>query len=91
MQEYLIVKGQVDPIENDTMPANYQADNLKKLDRVSPATIWMHLSDLVYYTVQILLHDVQSLVSTIKYIQEEGNRNENLQDAAALQSIDERI
>jgi hypothetical protein len=51
MQDYLIVRGYIDPIEHDTAPATYKSDVWTKLDRVAPATIQMHLSESVYYTV----------------------------------------
>jgi hypothetical protein len=52
MQDYLIVRGQIDPIEHDTAPATYKPEVWTKLDRVVRATIRMHLSESVYYTVQ---------------------------------------
>ena len=48
MQDYLIVKGQIDPIENENAPEN----EWLKLDRIVRATIRMHLSESVYFTVQ---------------------------------------
>jgi hypothetical protein len=52
MQDYLIVRGQIDPIEHDTAPTTYKPKVWTKLDRVVRATIRMHLSKSVYYTVQ---------------------------------------
>jgi hypothetical protein len=52
MQDYLIVRGYIDPIEHDTAPATYKPEVWTKLDRVARATIRMHLSESVYYTVQ---------------------------------------
>jgi hypothetical protein len=52
MQDYLIVRGYIDPIEHDTALATYKPDLWAKLDRVSRATIRMHLSESVYFTVQ---------------------------------------
>jgi hypothetical protein len=52
MQDYLIVCGYIDPIEHDTAPASYKPDVWTKMDRVARATIRMHLSESVYYTVQ---------------------------------------
>jgi hypothetical protein len=52
MQDYLIVCGYIDPIEHDMAPATYKPDVWTKLDRVACATIRMHLSESVYYTVQ---------------------------------------
>jgi hypothetical protein len=52
MQDYLIVHGYIDPIEHDTAPATYKPKVWTKLDRVARATIRMHLSESVYYTVQ---------------------------------------
>ena len=48
MQDYLIMRGRIDPIEN----ANIKLEEWKKLDRIARATIRMHLSEFVYYTVQ---------------------------------------
>ena len=52
MQDYLIVKGQIDPIENENAPVGYKLLEWVKLDRIVQATIWMHLSESVYFTVQ---------------------------------------
>ena len=52
MQDYLIVKGQIDPIENENAPETYKANEWQKLNRIICATIWMHLSESVYFTVQ---------------------------------------
>ena len=52
MQDYLIVKGQIDPIENENSPEAYKANEWLKLDRIVRATIRMHLSESVYFTVQ---------------------------------------
>ena len=52
MQDYLIVKGQIDPIENEVAPEIYKANEWQKLDRIIRATIRMHLSESVYFTVQ---------------------------------------
>jgi hypothetical protein len=52
MQDYLIVCGYIDPIEHDTAPATYKLEVWAKLDRVAHATIRMHLSESVYFTVQ---------------------------------------
>jgi hypothetical protein len=51
MQDYLIIRGSVDPIEHDTAPAMYKPKVWMKLDQVGRATIRMHLSESVYYTV----------------------------------------
>ena len=51
MQDYLIVKGQIDPIENEVAPEIYKANEWQKLDRIVRATIRMHLSESVYFTV----------------------------------------
>ena len=58
IQDYLVVKAQIDPIENDTMQANYQADNQKKVDCVarggmghnSDASLRVGLLDHVKYS-----------------------------------------
>ena len=52
MHGYLIVKGQIDPIENGNAPETYKANEWLKLDRIVRATIRMHLSESVYFTVQ---------------------------------------
>jgi hypothetical protein len=52
MQDYLIVRGYIDSIENAMDPATYKQEVWAKLDCVARATIRMHLSESVYYTVQ---------------------------------------
>jgi hypothetical protein len=52
MQDYLINRGYIDPIEHDTTPATYKPEVWTKLDRVARATIRMHLSESMYFTVQ---------------------------------------
>ena len=52
MQDYLIVKGQIDPIENENVLETYKANEWLTLDRIIRATIRMHLSESVYFTVQ---------------------------------------
>jgi hypothetical protein len=52
MQDYLIVCGYIDPIEHDTAPATYKPEVWAKLNRVARATIRMHLSESMYFTVQ---------------------------------------
>jgi hypothetical protein len=49
MQDYLIVCGQINPIEHDNAPATYKPEKWKRLDWVARAT---HLSEFMYYTVQ---------------------------------------
>ena len=45
-------QGQIDPIETENAPEGYQPNEWQKLDRIVHATIRMHLSELVYFTVQ---------------------------------------
>ena len=52
MQDYLIVKGQIDSIETENPPEAYKPNEWQKLDRIVRATIRMHLSELVYFTMQ---------------------------------------
>ena len=52
MQDYLIVKGKIDPNENENAPEIYKANEWQKLDRIVRATIRMPLSESVYFTVQ---------------------------------------
>ena len=52
MQDYLIVKGQIDPIENEAPPEGYKPIEWQKLDRIVRATIRMHLLESVYFMVQ---------------------------------------
>ena len=50
--DYLIVKGQIHPIETENAPEGYKPNEWKKLDRIFRATIRMHLSESMYYTLQ---------------------------------------
>ena len=52
MQDYLIFKGQIDPIEIENPPEAYKPNKWQKLDRIVRATIQMYLSESVYFTVQ---------------------------------------
>ena len=52
MQDYLIIKGQIDLIENENSPEAYKLNEWLKLDRIVHATIQMHLSESVYFRVQ---------------------------------------
>jgi Trp operon repressor len=52
MQDYLIVKGQIDLIENAMAPATYKPKEWTWKDWIARATIRMHLSESVYYMVQ---------------------------------------
>ena len=52
MQDYLIVKGQIDPIESEYPPEGYKPIGWQKLDRIISTTIRMHLSESMYFTVQ---------------------------------------
>ena len=55
MQDYLIVKDQIDPIETENPTEAYKLNEWQKLDRIVRATIQMHLSGSVYFTVQSCL------------------------------------
>ena len=52
MQDYLIVKGHINPIKTKNAPKIYKLNEWTKLDRIVRATIRMHLSQSMYYTVQ---------------------------------------
>ena len=52
MQDYLIVKGQIDPLDIENPPEGYKPNEWEKLDRIVRATIRMHLSESVYFRVQ---------------------------------------
>ena len=52
MQDYLIVKGQIDPIKTKNAPEGYKPNEWQKLDRIIHATIRMHLLESIYFTMQ---------------------------------------
>ena len=58
MQNYLIVKGQIDPIKNENPPEAYKANEWLKLDRIVCATIRMHLSESLNFTVKTMLDKI---------------------------------
>ena len=76
MQDYLIVKGQIDPIENENAPEGYKPLEWEKLDIIDRATIWMHLSESVYFTLQSC--------STAFQLWKEGRRHEDIFDTVPL-------
>jgi hypothetical protein len=47
IQDCLIVRGYIDPIEHDTALATYKPNVWTKLDRVACTTIRIHLSESV--------------------------------------------
>ena len=52
MQDYLIVKGQIDLIETENPPKGYKPNEWQKLNKIVHTTIRMHLSESVYFTMQ---------------------------------------
>ena len=52
MQDYLIVKVQIHPIETKNAREGYKPNEWQKLDRVVRATIRMHLLESLYFIVQ---------------------------------------
>ena len=47
MQDYLIVKGQINPIKNKSTLEDNKSNERIKIDQISCATIRMHLSESV--------------------------------------------
>ena len=52
MQDNLIVKGKINLIENETVTTGTKLEEWYQMARIARATIQMHLSEWVYYTVQ---------------------------------------
>ena len=52
LQDYLIVKGQIDLIKNATIHTRTKVEEWKRMYGIAHASIRMHLSELVYYLVQ---------------------------------------
>ena len=52
MQDYLIIKGQIDLIKNATTPIGTKPEEWKRQDRIARAIIQMHLSESVNYMAQ---------------------------------------
>ena len=52
MQDYLIIKGQIDLIKTENPSEGYKPNEWQNLDRIASATIRMHFSESVYFTVQ---------------------------------------
>ena len=52
MQDYLIVKGQIDPIKTENALEGYKVNEWTKLDQIVCTTIQMHLSESIYYMMQ---------------------------------------
>ena len=52
MQNYLIVKGQIDLIETKNPPKVIKPNEWTKLDRIVQATIRMHSLESMYFMVQ---------------------------------------
>ena len=54
MQVLLIVKDQMDPIENENAPKEYKPNEWTKLDRIACASIWMKPVQITLLYVAIL-------------------------------------
>ena len=52
MQDYLIIKGHIDPIKIENAPEGYKRNEWQKLYRIVRATIRMPLLESVYFIVQ---------------------------------------
>ena len=52
LEDYLIVKGQIDPMEYKEAPKEFKPNDWMKLDRIVQAPVWMHLSESMYYIVK---------------------------------------
>ena len=50
MQDYMIVMGQIEPIENKSALDEYEPNEWTKLNWIAHATNRMHLFEMVYYT-----------------------------------------
>jgi hypothetical protein len=84
MQDYLVVRGYIDPIEHDTALAPYKPEVWTKLDRVARATIRMHLSESMYYTVQACMRARELWKTQLDTYEKEGGRHEDLSYSALL-------
>ena len=73
MQDYLIVKGQIDLIEQVTAPTGSKLEKWNRLDRIARATIRMHLSKSVYYTIQSCATANQLWHTFFGHIREKGD------------------
>ena len=63
----MIVKGKINRIKFENSLEEYKPNEWTKLDRIVRATIWIHLSESVYFTVQscsIALHLWKTLSGT---------------------------
>mgnify|MGYP002775940722 FL=1 len=47
-----MVKGHIDPIVTKNAPKGYKPNAWMKLDRIVHATVWMHSSKSMYFTMQ---------------------------------------
>ena len=52
MHDYLIVKGQIAPIEYENVAEGYKPNEWTKMDWIVHATIRMNLFESIYYMVQ---------------------------------------
>ena len=91
MQDYLIIKGQIDPIENENATEAYKANEWLKLDRIVSGTIRMHFSESLYFTVQTCSKTFELWKTLLKTYEKKVASTKIVSDPAPLQLTDERI
>ena len=93
IQDYLIVRGQIDFIENSPAHTSIKLEKWNWLDWIARATIRMHLSVSVTGVLHraIVRDQTQPLVNAPQYLREEGEHNKHLSDPTPLQFTDKGI
>ena len=67
MEAYLIVKGQIDPIETKNPPEGYKPNEWQKLNRIVHATIQIHLSECVLHNA-IVFDRLPTMEDTLRHL-----------------------
>ena len=90
MQDYPIVKGQIDPIEIENPLEGYKPNECKKLERIVCDYLGAVVGVCVLHTA-IVFDRLSTVEDTLEHLREEGRRHKNILDSAPLRSVDEKI
>ena len=76
---------------NEIATEIYKANEWQKVDKIVRATIRMHLSESVYFTVQSYATAFELWKKLSENLRKEGRLNEDVSDPTPLQLADERL
>ena len=90
MQDYLIVKGKIDPIETEIPQEGYKPNECKKLERIVCDYLGAVVGVCVLHSA-IVFDRLPTMEVTLRNLWEESRCDKDIFDPVPLQSADKRI